>query len=143
MELTCEEIKQIIPHRHPFLMVDKITDYKPGEWAKGVKSVSASENYFAGHFPNKSLMPGVLILEALAQTGAVAILTAPGNMGKLAIFGGVKNARFRRQVIPGDRLDMECIITKIRGLIGIGVATASVDGQVACSAELTFAITAP
>lgn len=140
MELSIDEIKKIIPHRYPFLLVDRITDYEPGKWAKGLKCVSANEMQFLGHFPQKSVMPGVLIIEALAQTGAVAILTEPANKGKLALFGGIKNARFKKQVIPGDVLSLECNLTRIKGPIGMGEAIAKVGETVACTAEFTFAI---
>ena len=106
MELDANQIQEIIPHRPPFLLVDKITDYEPGQWAKGIKAVTVNEPFFAGHFPQYHVMPGVLIIEALAQVGAVAILSLPENKGKLAFFGGIKNARFKRQVRPGDVLDL-------------------------------------
>ena len=109
-------------------------------WAKGIKCVSVGEPFFCGHFPQKHVMPGVLILEAMAQVGAVAILSLPENKGKIALFGGVKNARFKRQVIPGDVLELECTLTKRRGPVGIGVCTATVNGETACTAELIFAI---
>ena len=104
MELDANQIQEILPHRPPFLLVDKITDYQPGAWAKGIKAVTVNEPFFAGHFPQYHVMPGVLILEALAQVGAVAILSLPENRGKIALFGGVKQARFKRKVIPGDVL---------------------------------------
>ena len=138
--LTCDEIAKVLPHRYPFALVDRITDYEPGQWAKGIKCVSANEPFFCGHFPQKHVMPGVLILEALAQVGAVAILSLPENRGKIALFGGVKNARFKRQVIPGDVLELECTLTKRRGPVGIGACTATVNGETACTAELVFAI---
>ena len=114
-ELNSNQIAQILPHRFPFALVDRITDYEPGQWAKGRKCVSVGEPFFCGHFPQEHVMPGVLILEAMAQVGAVAILSLPENQGKIALFGGVKNARFRRKVIPGDVLEMECVLTKRRG----------------------------
>ena len=138
--LNVEQIQEIIPHRHPFLLIDKIEDYEPGQYAVGYKAVTYREDFFRGHFPQKAVMPGVLILEALAQTGAVAILSMPENKGKLALFGGIKNARFRRQVTPGDVLEIECTLTKQKGPVGIGEAKATVDGQVAATAELTFAL---
>ena len=140
MELNSNEIQKILPHRYPFLLVDKITDFEPGKWAKGVKCVSANEMQFMGHFPQMHVMPGVLIIEALAQTGAVAMLAEEENKGKIAFFGGIKNARFRRQVVPGDVIELSCEILTRRGSVGIGQATATVNGQVAVSAELTFAI---
>ena len=138
--LSADEIAQILPHRYPFALVDKITDYEPGQWAKGIKCVSVGEPVFCGHFPQEHVMPGVLILEALAQVGAVAILSLPENRGKIALFGGVKNARFKRQVIPGDVLELECTLTKRRGPVGIGACTATVNGETASTAELIFAI---
>ena len=140
MELNSNQIAEILPHRYPFALVDRITDYEPGQWAKGIKCVSVNEQLFCGHFPQEHVMPGVLILEAMAQVGAIAILSLPENKGKIALFGGVKNARFKRQVIPGDVLDLECTLTKRRGPVGIGACTATVNGETACTAELIFAI---
>ena len=140
MELNSNEIQQIIPHRYPFLLVDRILECEPGVSAKGIKCVSANEMQFMGHFPQQHVMPGVLIIEALAQTGAVAILSEEENKGKIAFFGGIKNARFRKQVVPGDVLELSCEIISRRGPVGIGKATATVDGKVAVTAELTFAI---
>ena len=140
MELNIEEIQTILPHRPPFLLVDKITDYVPGEWAKGIKAVTVNEPFFAGHFPEYHVMPGVLILEALAQVGAVAILSLPEYKGKIAFFGGIKNARFKKQVRPGDVLELSCELTQRRGPVGFGKAVAKVDGKVAAQGELTFAI---
>ena len=140
MELNSNQIAEILPHRYPFALVDRITDYEPGQWAKGRKCVTINEPFFCGHFPQKHVMPGVLLLEALAQVGAVAILCLEENKGKLAFFGGVRNARFRRQVVPGDVLELECELTRRMGPVGIGKAVARVNGQVAAEAELTFAI---
>ena len=140
MELNIEEIQAILPHRPPFLLVDKITDYVPGEWAKGIKAVTVNEPFFVGHFPQYHVMPGVLIIEALAQVGAVAILSLPENKGKLAFFGGIKNARFKKQVRPGDVLELSCELIERRGPVGFGKAVAKVDGKVAAQGELTFAI---
>jgi 3-hydroxyacyl-[acyl-carrier-protein] dehydratase len=140
MQLNSNQIAEILPHRFPFALVDRIEDYEPGAWARGIKCVSVGEPYFCGHFPQEHVMPGVLILEALAQVGAVAILSLPENQGKIALFGGVKNARFRRKVIPGDVLELECTLTSRRGPVGVGTCKATVDGEVACTAELTFAI---
>lgn len=140
LQLNSNEIAEILPHRYPFALVDRITDGESGVWAKGIKCVSVGEPFFCGHFPQKHVMPGVLILEALAQTGAVAALSLPENRGKLALFGGVKNARFRRQVVPGDVLTLECELVEQHGPVGIGKATAWVDGVRAANAELTFVI---
>ncbi len=142
MELNSNEIQKILPHRYPFLLVDKITEYVPGQSAKGIKCVTANEMQFLGHFPQKHVMPGVLILEALAQTGAVAILLEEENKGKIVLFGGIKSARFRKQVVPGDVLELSCEIIQKKGPVGIGKAVAKVDGQVAVSAELMFAVDA-
>ena len=140
MELNIEQIQEIIPHRPPFLLVDKITDYVPGEWAKGIKAVTVNEPFFTGHFPQYKVMPGVLIIEALAQVGAVAILSLPENKGKLAFFGGIKNARFKKQVRPGDVLELSCELIERHGPVGFGKAVAKVDGKVAAQGELTFAV---
>lgn len=140
MTFNSNEIMEILPHRFPFQLVDRITECEPGVSAKGRKCVTVNEQFFCGHFPQRHVMPGVLILEAMAQVGAVAILTQEENKGKVVLFGGVKNARFRRQVVPGDVLELECELTVRRGPVGIGKAVARVDGKVAASAELTFAI---
>lgn len=140
MELNSNQIQEILPHRYPFLMVDKITDFEPGKWAKGIKCVSANEMQFLGHFPQQHVMPGVLILEALAQTGAVALLAEEENKGKIALFGGVKKARFRKQVVPGDIIELSCDIITRKGPIGVGEAVATVNGEVAVNAEISFAI---
>ena len=141
MELNIDQIEAILPHRYPFLLVDKSTECVPGERAKGLKCVTANEPFFQGHFPGFKVMPGVLIIEALAQVGAVALLTQEENQGKLALFGGIKNARFKRQVRPGDVLELSCQLTARKGPVGFGTAEARVDGQLACKAELTFALT--
>jgi 3-hydroxyacyl-[acyl-carrier-protein] dehydratase len=141
MELNIDQIEAILPHRYPFLLVDKITECIPGEKAKGLKCVTANEPFFQGHFPGFKVMPGVLIIEALAQVGAAAILTEEENKGKLALFGGIKNARFKRQVRPGDVLELTCELTARKGPVGFGTAEARVEGKLACKAELTFALT--
>ena len=141
MELNIDQIEAILPHRYPFLLVDKIVECTPGQEAKGIKCVTANEPFFQGHFPGFKVMPGVLIIEALAQVGAVAILTESGSEGKLALFGGIKNARFKRQVRPGDVLELECRLTARKGPVGFGTAEARVEGKLACKAELTFALT--
>ncbi len=140
MELNSNQIQEIIPHRYPFLLVDRITELEPGVKAVGRKCVTANEMQFMGHFPEYHVMPGVLIIEALAQTGAVAILSLDDNKGKIALFGGIKHARFKRQVVPGDVLELHCEIIKQRGPIGVGKADAYVDGELAVTAEITFAI---
>ena len=140
MELNSNQIQEILPHRYPFLLVDRILDFEPGVKAIGRKCVTANEMQFLGHFPQMHVMPGVLIIEALAQTGAVAILSKEENKGKIALFGGIKNAKFKRQVVPGDVLELHCEIIKEKGPIGIGRAEAYVDGKLAVMAELTFAI---
>lgn len=140
MELNSNEIQEIIPHRYPFQLVDRITDYEPGKYAKGIKCVSVNEMQFCGHFPQKHVMPGVLIVEALAQVGAIAILSKEENKGKIAFFGGINSCKFKQQVIPGDVLELECTLIKQKGPIGIGEAIARVNGKVAVKAELTFAV---
>ena len=134
------QMEEIIPHRHPFLLVDYIEDYVPGEYAVGYKCVTFREDFFKGHFPQQPVMPGVLIVEALAQTGAVAILSQEENKGKIAFFGGIDKCRFKRKVVPGDKLRLETKIIKQKGPVGIGEAIATVDGKVAVKAELTFMI---
>lgn len=140
MQLNIDEIKEILPHRYPFLLVDRITDMEPGVYARGIKCVSANEMQFLGHFPQKAVMPGVLILEALAQTGACAILSLPEYRGKIAVFGGVRKCRFRKMAVPGDVLEMSCEITGEKGPVGFGKAVARVDGEIAVDAEISFAI---
>lgn len=138
--LTVKEICEIIPHRHPFLLIDYIEDYEPGEFAVGYKCVTYREEFFRGHFPQEPIMPGVLTVEALAQVGAVAILSKEENRGKIAYFGGIQKCKFKGKVVPGDKLKLETRIIKQKGPLGIGEAVASVDKKVVVSAELTFMI---
>jgi len=138
--LNKKEIKKIIPQREPFLMVDEVENYIPGESAIAYKYVNEEEYYFKGHFPGNPIMPGVLIVEALAQTGAVAILSVEENKGKNALFGGIDKLRFKKQVLPGDKLKLEVKIIKKKGPIGIGEAIATVEGKIVAKGELTFAI---
>ena len=140
MQYNSNEIAAILPHRYPFALVDKIVDGEEGRWARGIKCVSVNEPFFQGHFPQYHVMPGVLIIEALAQVGAVAVLSMPEHQGKIGFLGAIKNARFRRQVTPGDVLELECTITRQKGFVAIAEAKATVDGQEAVTAELTFAL---
>ncbi|MDD3794722.1 MAG: 3-hydroxyacyl-ACP dehydratase FabZ [Lachnospiraceae bacterium] len=138
MKLGIKEIEEILPHRHPFLLVDYIEDYEPGQYAVGYKCVTFHEDFFRGHFPQEPVMPGVLTVEALAQTGAVAILSLEENRGKTAYFGGINRCKFRGKVVPGDKVRLEVRIIRQKGPVGVGEATASVDGKTVVSAELTF-----
>ena len=137
--LELEDIKKILPHRHPFLMIDKIVELK-GNKAVGIKNVSATEEYFKGHFPKRPVMPGVLIIEALAQVGGVIILSQEAHRGKLAYLVAVNNARFRKTVVPGDQLRLESEIIKIKSKIGVAKGVAKVDGEEVCEAEIMFAL---
>ncbi|WP_243297728.1 3-hydroxyacyl-ACP dehydratase FabZ [Bacillus litorisediminis] len=138
--LNIEEIKEIIPHRYPFLLVDRILEVEEGKKAVGIKNVSANEEFFNGHFPEYAVMPGVLIVEALAQVGAVAMLKSEENRGRLAFFAGIDNCRFKRQVVPGDQLRLEVEMVRFRGAIGKGKGIATVDGELACEVEIMFAL---
>ncbi|GEK59303.1 3-hydroxyacyl-[acyl-carrier-protein] dehydratase FabZ [Marinococcus halophilus] len=138
--LSIEQIKEIIPHRYPFLLVDKIIEVEPGERAVGIKNVSANEEFFNGHFPDYPVMPGVLIIEAIAQAGGVALMQQEDMKGKLALFAGIDECRFKGQVKPGDQLRLEMEVTKQRRSIVKGKGTASVDGKVVAEADLMFAI---
>lgn len=138
--LNKEEIKQIIPQREPFLMIDEVEDYIPGQMAVAYKNVNSEEWYFKGHFPGNPIMPGVLIAESLAQTGAIAILSLDENEGKNALFGGIDKMKFKKMVVPGDKLKLEVKIIKQKGPIGVGEGIATVDGKLAAKGEFTFAV---
>lgn len=138
--LGIKEIQEIIPHRHPFLLIDCIEELEPGVRAVGYKCITYNEPQFEGHFPQEPVMPGVLMIEALAQVGAVAILSVEGNKGKTAYFGGINSAKFKKKVVPGDKVKLECEIIKQKGPLGVGKATATVDGKIAVIAELTFMV---
>ena len=139
--LGSKEIQEIIPHRWPFLLVDRIVELQPGEGAVGIKNISSGEIFFQGHFPGFPIFPGVLIIEALAQVGAVAVLSMPEHKGKLVLFAGVDKVRFREPVLPGDILRLEVKFTRMRGSIGKGAAKATVNDKTVAEGELTFAVT--
>ena len=138
--LNIQQIMEIIPQRPPFLLMDRVEEYTPGESAVAYKNVTINEAFFQGHFPGNPIMPGVLMIEALAQTGAIAILSQENTKGKNALFGGVDKLKFKRQVVPGDVLKLEVKIIRQKGPVGVGEAIATVDGKVAVKGELTFAI---
>lgn len=138
--LTSDEIQTLIPHRYPFLLVDRMLEVIPAKSGIGIKNVSANEPFFQGHFPGMHIMPGVLIVEALAQVGAVVILTDPAFQKKKALFAGIKEAKFRRKVIPGDQLRMEVEITRMKSKFGVGLGKAYVNGELACESEFSFVI---
>jgi len=138
--LTKEEIEAILPHRDPFLLLDEVVELEPGGRVVARKQVQADEWYFSGHFPNRPIMPGVLIVEAMAQAGAVAVLSEEENRGKLALFAGIDGVRFKRIVQPGDELELTCNLEQMRGPIGRGKATATVDGELAARGTLIFAV---
>jgi 3-hydroxyacyl-[acyl-carrier-protein] dehydratase len=140
LPLDTVAIRGIIPHRYPFLLVDRIDELEPGHRAAGLKNVTANEEFFLGHFPDYPVMPGVLIVEAIAQVGAVALLSLDEHAGKIAFFAGINNVRFKRQVKPGDTLRLEVQLNQIRRGIGSGEGIASVDGDVACKGDFMFAI---
>ena len=138
--LNKEQIMEIIPHRDPFLLIDEVNELEVGKRVKATKYIKAEDFWFKGHFPNYPVAPGVLMVEMCAQAGAVALLSLPENKGKIGLFGGINNCKFRQQVVPGDKLDIEVEIIKVKGPIGVGKALASVNGKKAVSAEITFAI---
>ncbi len=138
--LNIDEIQKILPHRPPFILIDRVEELEPGLRATGRKCVTMNEPFFQGHFPGKAVMPGVIILESLAQMGAICMLTVPGNEGKIVYFGGMDKVKFKRQVYPGDVLSLEVEITKSKGNFGVGTAKAYVEGKIAVEAILTFAI---
>lgn len=138
--LNQEQIKEIIPHRDPFLLIDEVLELEPGVRAVALKHIKEDEDWFRGHFPGHPIQPGVLMIEMLAQTGAVSVLSLPENKGKIAVFAGIDKARFKQPVMPGDTLKLEVEIIKIRGPLGIGKAVATVGGKKAVTAEIMFAI---
>lgn len=138
--LNKEQIESIISQRDPFLMIDEVEEYQPGEYCIGYKNVTGDEYFFKGHFPGNPIMPGVLITESLAQAGAVAILSLEENKGKNALFAGIDKMKFKKMVVPGDKLKLEVRIIKRKGPIGVGEAIATVDGKIAAKGELTFAL---
>lgn len=138
--MDIQQIKETIPHRYPFLLVDKVLEIEEGKRVVGIKNVTVNEPFFQGHFPDYPVMPGVLIIEALAQVGAIAVLGMEENEGKLGFLAGVDKCRFKRQVVPGDQLQLEVEITRMKGPIGKGKGIATVNGELACQAEITFAI---
>ncbi len=140
MILNSNQIQEIIPHRYPFLLIDRIIELEPGDSAVAIKNVTANEHVFTGHFPEEHVMPGVLIIEAMAQTGAVTILSMDENKGKIAYFAGIDQCKFKRKVIPGDTLKLVAKVIKRKGHLGIAEATATVEGDIACQAILKFAI---
>ncbi|SMC38353.1 3-hydroxyacyl-[acyl-carrier-protein] dehydratase [Oscillospiraceae bacterium] len=138
--LDLKGIMEIIPHRHPFLLIDKVEDYEPGQYCIAYKNITYDESFFRGHFPEYPITPGVLMVEALAQTGAVAILSQEEFKGKIAVFAGIDNCKFKRQILPGDTVRLETKITQVRGPVGVGEAEATVDGKTAVKCTLKFAI---
>lgn len=140
LPLEAADIMRIIPHRYPFLLIDRVVELEPGKRVVAIKSITANEPQFTGHFPERPIMPGVLMVEALAQAGAVAVLSLPEYRGKLALFAGIDECRFRRTVLPGDTLRLEVTLEKLRGVFGRGRCVATVDGEVAVEATISFVI---
>lgn len=138
--LTIKEIKEILPHRYPFLLIDRVEEVIEGQSAKGYKNVTINENFFNGHFPDYPVMPGVLILEALAQMGAISILSKEEFKGKIGFLVGADKVRWKKQVVPGDKLNLEIEIVRLKGRIGVGKGKATVDGNLVCEGEIMFAI---
>lgn len=140
LPLEAADIMRILPHRYPLLLVDRVIELEPGKRVVAIKNVTANEPQFTGHFPDRPIMPGVLMVEALAQAGAVAVLSLPAYAGKLALFAGIDECRFRRTVLPGDTLRLEVTLEKLRGVFGRGRAVASVDGEIAVECTISFVI---
>ena len=140
LPMEAADIMRIIPHRYPFLLIDRVLELEPGKRVVAIKSVTANEPQFTGHFPERPIMPGVLMVEALAQAGAVAVLSLPEYRGKLVLFAGIDECRFRRTVLPGDQLLLKVELEKLRGVFGRGRGVASVDGEVAVEATISFVI---
>ncbi|MFC9540134.1 3-hydroxyacyl-ACP dehydratase FabZ [Lysinibacillus sp. NPDC056959] len=137
--LDIQQIQEVLLHRYPFLLVDRVLELEEGKRAVAIKNVTINEEFFNGHFPNYPVMPGVLIVEALAQVSAIIMLTKEGNQGRLGLLAGIDNCRFKKQVKPGDQLRLEVEITRLKGAIGKGRGVATVDGEIACETELIFA----
>lgn len=138
--MDIREIQEVLPHRYPFLLIDRVEEVVPGKKAVAIKNVTMNEYFFQGHFPQEQVMPGVLIIEALAQTGAVAVLSLEENKGKIAYFAGIDKAKFRQKVVPGDVLKLEVDLIKVKGPAGVGKAIATVKDKKVCEAEITFIV---
>jgi len=140
MTLSLEEIKLVLPHREPFLMIDRVVDYEPGKYCKAIRAVNANEWFFQGHFDAYKVFPGVLIVESLAQAGAIAVLTADEYKGKIALFRSIESMKFKRKVIPGDVIEIDTEITLLKRGIGKGAGIARVGGEIAAQGELSFVV---